>query len=81
MIKEEFIQEKILQQQADLKAFTTVFKFLTQKVKETEEAGQQDKLRAYKEVMQLFKDRMDKVTTEFDKLMKQYEFQKSRKRK
>ena len=81
MIKEEFIQEKILQQQADLKAFTTVFKFLTQKVKETEEAGQQDKLRAYKEVMQLFKDRMDKVTAEFDKLMKQYAFQKSRKRK
>ena len=81
MIKEEFIQDKILQQQADLKAFTTVFKFLTQKVKETEEAGQQDKLRAYKEVMQLFKDRMDKVTAEFDKLMKQYEFQKSRKRK
>ena len=81
MIKEEFIQTKILQQQADLKVFTTVFKFLTQKVKETEEAGQQDKLRAYKEVMQLFKNRMDKVTAEFDKLMKQYEFQKSRKRK
>lgn len=81
MIKEEFIQDKILQQQADLKAFTTVFKFLNQKVKETEEAGQQDKLRAYKEVMQLFKDRMDKVAAEFDKLMKQYEFQKSRKRK
>ena len=81
MIKEEFIQDKILQQQADLKAFTTVFKFLTQKVKETEEAGQQDKLRAYKEVMQLFKDRMNKVAAEFDKLMKQYEFQKSRKRK
>lgn len=81
MIKEEFIQDKIFQQQADLKAFTTVFKFLTQKVKETEEAGQQDKLRAYKEVMQLFKDRMNKVAAEFDKLMKQYEFQKSRKRK
>ena len=81
MIKEEFIQTKILQQQADLKVFTTVFKFLTQKVKETEEAGQQDKLRAYKEVMQLFKNRMDKVSAEFDKLMKQYEFQKSRKRK
>ena len=81
MIKEEFIQDKILQQQADLKAFTTVFKFLTQKVKETEEAGQQDKLRAYKEVMQLFKNRMDKVSAEFDKLMAQYEFQKSRKRK
>lgn len=81
MIKEEFIQTKILQQQADLKVFTTVFKFLTLKVKETEEAGQQDKLRAYKEVMQLFKNRMDKVSAEFDKLMKQYEFQKSRKRK
>ena len=81
MIKEEFIQDKILQQQADLKVFTTVFKFLSQKVKETEEAGQQDKLRAYKEVMQLFKNRMDKVSAEFDKLMKQYEFQKSRKRK
>ena len=81
MIKEEFIQDKILQQQADLKAFMTVFKFLSQKVKETEEAGQQDKLRAYKEVTQLFKDRMNKVTAEFDKLMKQYEFQKSRKRK
>lgn len=48
MIKEEFIQAKILQQQADLKAFMTVFKFLSQKAKETEEAGQQDKLRAYK---------------------------------
>lgn len=81
MIKEEFIQDKILQQQADLKAFTTVFKFLTQKVKETEEAGQQDKLRAYKEVEQLFRTRMNKVTAEFDKLMTQYEFQKSRKRK
>lgn len=81
MIKEEFIQAKILQQQADLKVFTTVFKFLSQKVKETEEAGQQDKLRAYKEVMQLFKNRMDKVSAEFDKLMAQYEFQKSRKRK
>lgn len=81
MIKEEFIQAKILQQQADLKAFMTVFKFLSQKVKETEEAGQQDKLRAYKEVEQLFKNRMNKVAAEFDKLMKQYEFQKSRKRK
>ena len=80
MIKEEFIQDKILQQQADLKAFMTVFKFLSQKVEETEEA-QQDKLRAYKEVTQLFKDRMAKVTAEFDKLMKQYEFQKERKRK
>lgn len=80
MIKEEFIQEKKLQQQADLKAFMTVFKFLNQKAGETEEA-QQDKLRAYKEVMQLFKNRMDKVTAEFDKLMAQYEFQKSRKRK
>lgn len=81
MIKEEFIQAKILQQQADLKVFTTVFKFLSQKVKETEEAGQQDKLRAYKEVEQLFRARMNKVAAEFDKLMKQYEFQKSRKRK
>lgn len=81
MIKEEIIQAKILQQQADLKAFMTVFKFLSQKVKETEEAGQQDKLRAYKEVVQLFKNRMDKVAAEFDKLMAQYEFQKSRKRK
>ena len=81
MIKEEFIQAKILQQQADLKAFTTVFKFLNQKVEETEEAGQQDKLRAYKEVEQLFKNRMYKVSAEFDKLMTQYEFQKSRKRK
>ena len=81
MIKEEFIQAKILQQQADLKAFTTVFKFLNQKVEETEEAGQQDKLRAYKEVEQLFKNRMNKVSAEFDKMMTQYEFQKSRKRK
>lgn len=81
MIKEEFIQAKILQQQADLKIFMTVFKFLKQKVEETEEAGQQDKLRAYKEVEQLFRTRMNKVTAEFDKLMKQYEFQKSRKRK
>lgn len=81
MIKEEFIQAKILQQQADLKAFTAVFKFLNQKVEETEEAGQQDKLRAYKEVEQLFKNRMNKVSAEFDKLMTQYEFQKSRKRK
>ena len=81
MIKEEFIQDKILQQQADLKVFTTVLKFLSQKVKETEEAGQQDKLRAYKEVEQLFRTRMNKVTAEFDKLMTQYEFQKSRKRK
>ena len=81
MIKEEFIQAKILQQQADLKAFMTVLKFLNQKVKEMEEAGQQDKLRAYKEVTQLFKDRMNKVSAEFDKLMAQYEFQKSRKRK
>ena len=81
MIKEEFIQAKILQQQADLKAFMTVLKFLSQKVKETEEAGQQDKLRAYKEVEQLFKNRMNKVSAEFDKLMTQYEFQKSRKRK
>ena len=80
MIKEEFIQDKKLQQQADLKAFMTVFKFLNQKVEETEEA-QQDKLRAYKEVTQFFKDRMAKVTAEFDKLMKQYEFQKERKRK
>lgn len=80
MIKEEFIQEKKLQQQADLKAFMTVFKFLNQKAGETEEA-QQDKLRAYKEVEQLFKNRMNKVAAEFDKLMKQYEFQKSRKRK
>lgn len=79
MIKEEFIQEKKLQQQADLKAFMTVFKFLNQKAGETEEA-QQDKLRAYKEVTQLFEDRMAKVTAEFDKLMKQYEFQKERKR-
>ena len=81
MIKEEFIQAKILQQQADLKVFTTVLKFLSQKVKETEEAGQQDKLRAYKEVEQLFRTRMNKVSAEFDKLMTQYEFQKSRKRK
>ena len=81
MIKEEFIQDKILQQQADLKVFTTVLKFLSQKVKETEEAGQQDKLRAYKEVEQLFRTRMNKVSAEFDKLMTQYEFQKSRKRK
>lgn len=81
MIKEEFIQAKILQQQADLKVFTMVFKFLNQKIKETEEAGQQDKLRAYKEVVQLFRDRMNKVSAEFDKLMTQYEFQKSRKRK
>ena len=81
MIKEEFIQDKILQQQADLKVFTTVLKFLSQKVKETEEAGQQDKLRAYKEVEQLFRTRMNKVTAEFDKLLTQYEFQKSRKRK
>ena len=81
MIKEEFIQEKKLQQQADLKAFMTVFKFLNQKAGETEEAGQQDKLRAYKVVTQLFKDRMAKVSAEFDKLMKQYEFQKERKRK
>ena len=81
MIKEEFIQAKILQQQADLKVFMTVFKFLKQKVEETEEAGQQDKLRAYKEVEQLFRTRMNKVSAEFDKLMKQYEFQKSRKRK
>lgn len=81
MIKEEFIQAKILQQQADLKAFMTVLKFLNQKVEETEEAGQQDKLRAYKEVTLLFKNRMNKVTAEFDKLMTQYEFQKSRKRK
>lgn len=81
MIKEEFIQAKILQQQADLKVFMTVFKFLKQKVEETEEAGQQDKLRAYKEVEQLFRTRMNKVTAEFDKLMTQYEFQKSRKRK
>ena len=80
MIKEEFIQEKKLQQQADLKAFMTVFKFLNQKAGETEEA-QQDKLRAYKEVTQLFEDRMAKVTAGFDKLMKQYEFQKERKRK
>lgn len=80
MIKEEFIQEKKLQQQADMKAFMTVFKFLNQKVGETEEE-QQNKLRAYKEVTQLFKDRMAKVTAEFDKLMKQYEFQKTRKRK
>lgn len=80
MIKEEFIQEKKLQQQADLKAFMTVLKFLNQKAGETEEA-QQDKLRAYKEVTQLFKDRMAKVSAEFDKLMKQYEFQKERKRK
>lgn len=80
MIKEEFIQEKKLQQQADLKAFMTVFKFLNQKAGETEKA-QQDKLRAYKEVTQLFKDRMEKVSAEFDKLMKQYEFQKTRKRK
>lgn len=81
MIKEEFIQAKIPQQQADLKVFTTVFKFLNQKIKETEEAGQQDKLRAYKEVEQLFKNRMNKVSAEFEKLMTQYEFQKSRKRK
>ena len=81
MIKEEFIQAKILQQQADLKVFMTVFKFLKQKVEETEEAGQQDKLRAYKEVEQLFRTRMNKVSAEFDKLMTQYEFQKSRKRK
>lgn len=80
MIKEEFIQEKKLQQQADLKAFMTVFKFLNQKIGETEEE-QQNKLRAYKEVTQLFKDRMEKVSAEFDKLMKQYEFQKERKRK
>ena len=59
----------------------TVFKFLNQKVEETEEAGQQDKLRAYKEVEQLFKNRINKVSAEFDKLMTQYEFQKSRKRK
>ena len=71
---------KKLQQQADLKAFMTVFKFLNQKAGETEET-QQDKLRAYKEVTQLFKDRMEKVSAEFDKLMKQYEFQKERKRK
>ena len=70
-----------VQQQADLKAFMTVFKFLNQKVEETEEAGQQDKLRAYKEVEQLFKNRINKVSAEFDKLMTQYEFQKSRKRK
>ena len=81
MIKEEFIQAKIPQQQSDLKVLTTVFKFLNQKIKETEEAGQQDKLRAYKEVEQLFKNRMNKVSAEFDKLMTQYEFQKSRKRK
>lgn len=81
MIKEEFIQAKIPQQQADLKVFTMVFKFLNQKIKETEEAGQQDKLRAYKEIEQLFKNRMNKVSAEFDKLMTQYEFQKSRKRK
>lgn len=80
MIKEEFIQEKKLQQQADMKAFMTVFKFLNQKIGETEEE-QQNKLRAYKEVTQLFKDRMAKVSAEFDKLMKQYEFQKERKRK
>ena len=80
MIKEELIQDKILQQQADMKAFMTVFRFLNQKVGETEEE-QQNKLRAYKEVTQLFKDRMEKVSAEFDKLMKQYEFQKTRKRK
>ena len=68
-----------VQQQADLKAFMTIFKFLNQKVEETEEAGQQDKLRAYKEVEQLFKNRINKVSAEFDKLMTQYEFQKSRK--
>lgn len=53
MIKEEFIQDKILQQQADMKAFITVFRYLNQKVGETEEE-QQNKLRAYKEVTQLF---------------------------
>lgn len=78
MIKEEFIQDKILQQQADMKAFITVFRYLKQKVGETEEE-QQNKLRAYKEVAQLFKDRMEKVSAEFDKLMMQYEFQKERK--
>ena len=66
MIKEEFIQAKIPQQQADLKVFTTVFKFLNQKVEETEEAGQQDKLRAYKEVEQLFNSVHDKKITEDD---------------
>ena len=80
MIKEEFIQDKILQEQADMKAFITVFRYLNQKVEETEEE-QQNKLRAYKEVAQLFKERMEKVSAEFDKLMKQYEFQKERKRK
>ena len=30
MIKEEFIQDKILQQQADMKAFITVFRYLKQ---------------------------------------------------
>lgn len=80
MKKEEFIQDKILQQQADMKAFITVFRYLNQKVGETEKE-QQNKLRAYKEVTQLFKERMEKVSAEFDKLMKQYEFQKERKRK
>ena len=48
MIKEEFIQDKILQQQADMKAFITVFRYLNQKVGETEKE-QQNKLRAYKD--------------------------------
>ena len=61
-----------------MKAFITVFRYLKQKVGETEEE-QQNKLRAYKEVAQLFKDRMEKVSAEFDKLMMQYEFQKERK--
>ena len=42
MIKEEFIQDKILQQQADMKAFITVFRFLNQKVGEVAEDIVQD---------------------------------------
>ena len=47
MIKEEFIQDKILQQQADMKAFITVFRYLNLKVGDTVEEDQY-KLRAYK---------------------------------
>ncbi len=78
MIKEDFLKKRVLLYRAETEVFSKVFDFLDEKSKQAQDAEQFDKLLAYKEVEEQLCKRQDKMAAEVSKLMKQYEFQKSK---
>ena len=78
MIKEEFVKRRVARHRAEREVFRRVFDFLDDKSKEAEEAGMLDKVQAYKEVEQLLQNREEKLVADLAKILRQFEYQKSK---